>query len=116
MKRFNNILEKLLADKQFGMPKYVGVEGNVSTMNLPVKSMLFKDYLQSLEFPAFDEEILEVSFTLISTAMAKAVDKQTTFAPKFTVVNTTELELKLDGKVFPTTGFFLGNDLNNLFV
>ena len=90
------------------MPKYVGVDGGVSTLNLPNKDMLFKDYLQSLEFPAFDEEILEVTFTLISTPMAKVLDKLDKFSKNFTVADTTAMKLRMDGAVFPTTGFFLG--------
>ena len=94
----------------FLMPTTVNVEGEQRTTNLPKREKIFKDFLKSLEFAPLEDEILEIQFSLVSTNLAKRLDSLDTMSKSFLAADTTNLVLKVDGKVFPSSGYFLGKD------
>ena len=92
------------------MRKYTNVEGETSTCNLPKKSKNFKEFLQSLEFAPLEDEILEIQFSMVSAPLAKRLDSRgDKFGKRCLSADTTNIPLKVDGKVFPTSEFTLGN-------
>ena len=64
--------------------------------------------------PAMDDEILEICFTVFTTKLAKKLDSIDQFSKDCYKSDTTDLVLKVDGKVFPTTGQFLGKPIKHL--
>ena len=55
-----------------------------------------------------DDEILEIGFTIFTTKLARKLDTHDKFSKDCFKSDTTNIKLKVDGKVFPTTGSFLG--------
>ena len=91
------------------MQKFTNVDGETSTCNLPKRSKNFKEFLQALEYAPLEDEILETQFSMVSPSLARRLDSRDKFGKKCFSADTTNLQLEVDGKVFPTTGFTLGN-------
>ena len=55
-----------------------------------------------------DDEILEIAYTIFTTKLARKLDTHDKFSKDCFKSDTSNLKFKVDGKVFPTTGTFLG--------
>ena len=93
------------------MPQHVNVDGEKRTGNLPKRTKIFKDYLKSLNYAPLEDEILELQFSMVSTSLAKRLDSLDKISKMCLAADTSNLVLKVDGKVFPTSGYFLGKTL-----